>query len=368
MRGLHFRGRHFPTIGLPQTHFPDAFEGRLTYAQREVKMWDGTSMSEGDGLGFPSSIDGEAVPAVGPGTWYPWGMTLEQACRYYWRVMQADAALTVGELRATVPAIEIPEAHRFEVGEGWVSAPVSVASYSGEISSWPALSDPSAAGSKLRRDYSYQVGNSAIALCPDDHVKALLQQKAGLTTVFELEGGGVDIGSISVWKNVNGDPPETDAFVVSYANVRSSFNPGFVSEPVFYVNGLYWFPTPWLELEAVASLSVGWSDSEGAPKAASSISRRTLVAGSNHTKSSASDDLPAPSVTFRLKFSDAPGDVIEGIPFCVMTGYDDRSLGGAQDKSIPAEAYLDGPIVLTIAVEKWFTYGGIYDESTGARA
>ncbi|MBU3720745.1 MAG: hypothetical protein FGM22_08315 [Burkholderiaceae bacterium] len=331
-------------------HFPFAVTEQVYYgsAWHEIGEWDGTTFYDpGDGSLNPSADSSAVFPVTGKWTPYPVGFTLEQMCELFWRWRHAKMTLTnLGVFTLTADSItDTNEALGTSVASGSATATAELLlkSYT-RRSRWlvpPNFVEPDrpeaeliGSGWAVRGEYIVTEGGVDASSLVEHSIKT--RYSAGATDSSTGSGSGVLAGASA-------------AVGLEFLLQAYFARPSITDYPVIKSAGLYWpaldFSGAWDGTIDRSANTAGVYDSRFLHRYVSSLLRYDTYAETT-------DELEV-----KVKLGSGDVDFVVG-----LYKLDDSVFFGSEDVGLFSERPK-----LEIACDKFFTYGGIYDEATGAR-
>jgi hypothetical protein len=331
-------------------HFPfPAPQARTIYYDYGISDYKSHPYEVFSGTGTPE------LWHVGPRTDFPLGLTLEQACKAFWRVAALDHTYE-GTVTASTPLIDASGAGYYTFNgippSGWTPAPFSIAA---NTATWPSKSLFAEKSVLARRDWNSD--NSSNRICPAPVTEALFNYGRA-ATIMESDGAeptGWGPHWVDDQVTENASSSGGSAFRTRTFTVSTDYTGYFGQIFIPYVDGLYWFPFPGFQLNLFARYSGNWLETGGMVSFSSQrnlvlwIARRdTEISTSNRTATNI-------AVPVQLEMGD---EIITG----TANGYLDNIWSNTTGYA-PPDLTID--VVGKLVAQKYFDYGGIYDPDTG---
>ena len=344
-------------------------------AWHDIEEWDGVTWF----FGWPSKLPDKFVPVVGPGSMAPIGFTLEQICDIFWRWRRVKTIVSTPFV-ATVPGFTTPATGKYVFNE-------DLHEYV-----WTVTPSDSVVTSEVVREESTDLSNQVLGNLldieeptewTDEHHPNLNVAGGfyGRTTMGRIEGSegnswaGIVQNSGHVEDSINASA-STD---VTYDFSAATLMRMYFGLNAFYRHGDLYYPT--IDLEVRTNIrcanSATWQEA-GPPhlpqivESAGHLTQHRRRYGVNEGGVQNFGTGPHPVYSYDKPLlvtcrgtlpSGAAWEKTVEIP-CQETLTVSESGGSAT--STPSITY-EGDWRVIWEPDKYFTYGGIYDETTGVR-
>lgn len=375
MKGLNYKAA-FPIYNGPwsRVNYYDAG----VFKSRPYEMWDGTG-------GAPK------VWHVGPRSNYPLGLTLQQATKLFWRFSGFDFRFE-GSFTATAGGISAPNAGTWDYNAAntpaytWNQQSLSIASSTVTPTTLPTVF--AVGGEYAFRDWmdfssdiagrTPRADGITLQRAEDDVLKSIFVYGRWPIWCKNVATSGFDsfinpfdaLGGL--WTNLR--ESKLDGGISNEAYLKISppnlGNTYFLGSRIPFCEGKYWFGVDYITFDLLASGGGSWNEqgaTNGTYEARSpSAGKRIHIGIGSYSYSATASDATNTreniGVTVRLKLSAT--DIVEGSVNGFRTTTITSVAGGASAPSVSASI---SNLVYTIEPKKYFTYGGIYNATTGAR-